>query len=339
MWTTRFSIKDFVSIGVDSPRFGRLLGAGEGCARARLENSIAHRTAMHRPLPAVILVFLAALGAFRPGRAAAQEAEWGRLAVRVVAVEDGAPIAAAVVRVDGAIRGATGDDGRFVIERVRPGRRRLEVSALAWRTGTPEVVVTAGGDVELEVRLVPAPLPLDTLDVFWEGPIPDRPARRPQDLLPHIDALRELYDRADSSGGIHILRDEIDRMNAVRFTDLLRNLPAVWIDETGAGPVVRLLPHSAWDPEGGRPLGDAGPRRPGLTGRTGCIPAYYLDGRPYPLTGSPDLFRPAEIEGIEVYVGEVPPHLPGPRRCGVVSVWRRPWTRGRPPPPGPAEPS
>lgn len=267
-----------------------------------------------RPALSLLAVLLAWLA---PSRAAGQES--GGLVLRVVAAEDWTPVPAAVVRVDGAVRGATGMDGRLVLERLSPGRHQLEVSALGRRPLAPQVEVPAGARPDLEVALEAAPLELPPLEVRG-GPTAER-RREVERIRRHASALAEFYERAGrSEDGWFVMRAQLEGVPLGRFTDLFHVAPDASVEAAEGGPVVRLHPeYLPSRPKQPTSLFSSEPQLPG------CEPDYYLDGRRYPVIGSPDHFRLAEIEGIEVYVGPtVPPRFGGARaRCGVIAIWRR----------------
>ena len=56
-----------------------------------------------------------------------------------------------------------------------------------------------------------------------------------------------------------------------------------------------------------------------------CPPGYFVDGVPFVMYGPLNqAFSPAEIEGVEIYFGNVPPQWGGTRAmCGVILIWTR----------------
>jgi TonB family protein len=105
--------------------------------------------------------------------------------------------------------------------------------------------------------------------------------------------------------GHHITREEIDKRNPFRLTDLLRTIPGVDV---------------ANDDLGSKTVRMRGAR---------CAPLVWLDG--YPMsTGylDPDFFSPRSIEAMEIYSGvsTIPQSLLGAGRlgsCGVIAIWSR----------------
>ena len=245
----------------------------------------------------------------------AAEEEPSALLLRVVASESGERLPGAVVRVDGAIRGATDDDGWLRMHNLAPGRRRVEVTALGRRPLSPEVELPAGWPVELEVTLDPDPLALDAVEA--RGAADDGRAR---EVRQRAEDLAGFYDRAAArlQGAVFLRRADIDDMRYSRFTDLMRNVPVVIVVEAKTGPELRLR---SLEPT--LTLGTRGLVNPARGDEVGCVPTYYLDGRLVPVQGSPDLFRLQDIEGVELYPAR-PPHMFLARTdCGVIAIWRR----------------
>jgi hypothetical protein len=245
----------------------------------------------------------------------AAEEEPSALLLRVVASESGERLPGAVVRVDGAVRGATDDDGWLRMHDLPAGRRRVEVTALGRRPLSPEVELPAGWPVELEVALDPDPVALAGVEARGaaDGGETREVRRRAEDLA-------GFYDRAAArlQGAVFLRRADIDDMRYSRFTDLMRNVPVVIVVERRTGPELRLR---FVDPS--LTLGARGPVNPARGDEVGCVPTYYLDGRPVPVQGSPDLFRLQDIEGVELYPAR-PPHIFLARSdCGVIAIWRR----------------
>ena len=56
-----------------------------------------------------------------------------------------------------------------------------------------------------------------------------------------------------------------------------------------------------------------------------CPPSYFVDGFPFAVDGPLNqAMSPAEIEGVEIYFGNVPAQWGGSRAmCGVVLIWTR----------------
>jgi hypothetical protein len=115
----------------------------------------------------------------------------------------------------------------------------------------------------------------------------------------------------------------------VLFTDVFRGIPGVRVEPGPAGYVIRSARAVSLGggvvrtgPGGGVP-GDDGPGKP-ITGGD-CPPAYYVDGIPRRLGGALDgEFSTYDIEGVEIYFGNVPPQWGGSQAmCGVIVIWTR----------------
>lgn len=113
--------------------------------------------------------------------------------------------------------------------------------------------------------------------------------------------------------GVFVGREEIERRDPRRLSDLIR----------GVAGVTPVRPPGA----GGRPRMRMN-RTQTLPGRRPCRVRYFVDGLPLPKRSAwrIDDFAPEDVEGIEIYrgVSEVPPRFQRrDDRCGVVVIWTR----------------
>lgn len=248
---------------------------------------------------AVLLVAGAAVA--RPARAQAT----GSAAVEVRAEEDGRPLADATLTVDGAARGVTGADGVLRVDGLAPGRHRAEVTMVGRRPQAFPLSTTAGVVEDLEVRMQPRAIAVEGVQATAVGR-----ARSP--------LVRGFYQRKEHSVmGSFIDRGEIEKQHGSRFTDLFRRLPGMEIRATSCGYVLFFRRGSATF---------AGSQICGTQVNGFCAPRYYVDGMPTDLDqNSPDLeISNDEIEGVEVYTGNVPPEFGGSTaQCGVIAIWTR----------------
>lgn len=194
-------------------------------------------------------------------------------------------------------------EGRFVLEVPEPGEVMVYGEAFSYfsLTGGPFDLVSAD-TVSLEFRLPPDPEMLDPIVV------------EARQLKVHL-IRAGFYDRQRRGFGRFLTREQIDRKNAVQFSDLLRGIPGV-----------RLVPG---------PFGTFRPlfSRASISGRLrgeGCRAAVYLDGISWGVGGGgievDDLVRPGDVEAIEIYSNalEAPGRYAGPSaRCGVILIWTR----------------
>ena len=259
------------------------------------------RAATHYALLAVLLVLTAAIGA--PRTAAAQEA--GRAApaaVRgVVVTTDAVPISGASVTLAPAVGSArtlvTAEDGRFAFE-AAPGAAELRVRRIGFRAESLAVTLPAAPGDSVVVRLAFVPRTLDAVVV--QGRATDR---RPP-------AIVDFYRRRERGGGRFVTRAEIERRQPQRTTDILRTVPGIRVQTSGAGSSLRYR-------------------------ESRCAPDVYLDGLPLGAGEfDVDAVPPSTIEGIEVHsLGTVPAEYTRPfgrASCGTVLLWSR---YGEAPPP------
>jgi TonB family protein len=184
----------------------------------------------------------------------------------------------------------TDDSGHFRIPSIPEGSATIAVRRIGFRPATIETAVPS--TVPLAFALEPTAVQLGKVVVQ------DRRSR-------YEGPLANFNRRRDLGFGRFITRDDIDRRNALRTTDLLRSLPGVMVAPGRTGiSQVRLRSNN-------------------------CPPFIWLDGSPA-LAGylDVDAFDPGTLAGIEVYsgVGTVPVELRGPRgeeRCGVIALWSR----------------
>jgi TonB family protein len=184
----------------------------------------------------------------------------------------------------------TDDSGTFRIPSIPEGAATIAVRRLGFKPATIETPVPS--TVPLAFALEPTAVQLSKVVVQdrrgrYEGPMANFNRRR------------------DLGFGRFITRDDIEKRQALRTTDLLRTLPGVMVSPGRTGiSQIRLRSNN-------------------------CPPFIWLDGSPA-LAGylDVDAFDPGTLAGIEVYngVGTVPVELRGPRgeeRCGVIALWSR----------------
>lgn len=181
---------------------------------AALEDGRASR----EPRVASLDVHLAALNArtrtFGTQAAAFQAQEGGAVRGTVVAAETGAPLEGAQVRLEGltAIT-QTGADGEFLLDGVPAGRHTLYVKLIGRRTLTRAVEVRAGASTTLSLELAPAALGLARMVVTATG------------------EARRLAATSATVGVLEV--DRIDRSHASHPSDVMGQIPGVWVNTTG----------------------------------------------------------------------------------------------------------
>jgi TonB family protein len=247
------------------------------------------------------LVASAALGAGAalPGAAVAQGGEITNV-VGVVRGPSGAALVGAEVVLTPKLQGqgvtmgrrtVTDDSGRFVVPSIPHGTATIAVRRIGYRPTTIETPIPS--PVALAFLLETAPVQLAKVVVQ------DRKSQYQGPLAPFLR-------RRDQGFGRFITRDDIEKRNAIRTTDLLRTVPGVMVGPSRGGfsQTVRIRANN-------------------------CSPLVWLDGTPA-LAGYLDIdsFDPNTLDGIEIYsgLGSVPVELRGPRgeeRCGVIALWSR----------------
>lgn len=217
--------------------------------------------------------------------------------IQGVLVDDAsdAPIDAAVIvllaedslAIDNA---ATDTAGFFRVAAEDAGAYRL----IARRIGYPATIshplrLSTGDTLRVEFRIAAGAVLLDPVVVTGR--------RRP----PPPD-IRAFYARADQAiFGTFITREEIERANAIRASDLLRRIPGMHVGPLQWGSATATM--------------------------RGCTPTIIIDGVVANYERSIDnLVTPMDLEGIEVYraSSQVPAQYGGMRiRCGAIMLWTR----------------
>jgi len=187
-------------------------------------------------------------------------------------------------------RTITGEEGRFRLDSLRPGRHRVRVHYLGYETNPRVVELRARHSTRAELWLERTVLAVEDLRV--------------EVTEPRVDPMAGFKHRRDSGFGVFLDRGDIERRNPAHTSDLFRSLAGVRVTPNRFG-TARVT------------IGRFGGR---------CAPTVYVDGT---LTaGMPvDNVMPQSIIGIEVYRGasEVPPQFnrPTERGCGTILIWTR----------------
>lgn len=193
--------------------------------------------------------------------------------------------------------------GRFDLVAPGPGRYALRGSHLTAQPLITEAVELAEGQVvELVLSLALQPIELDPLMVTV------RPEYRPL-------VRNGFYDRARSGLGTFVTPEQIERVNPLRTTDLLRRIPGV-----------RLEPHPQWGARWIVTMTRSG-MFPGQISAGGggrrCLPRVIVDDVEMVDFDVDDLAT-QNVFALEVYRSpvQVPPQYGGPGyACGVIVVW------------------
>jgi hypothetical protein len=196
---------------------------------------------------------------------------------------------------DTAVRWAESDStGRFFLNVPRSGRYRLYADRLGYSELLSDTfALRQDGPVELELRMVPMPLELETVVVTAEH-------RRAK-----LDR-QGFYRRKDRSMGHFFDMEDIQTINPMRTSDLLRRVPGVVVRPNRIGGTVA----TTW------------------RGAAPCPMKIVLDG--YKLDLSDDALdnwvSADEVIGVEVFpggVGAPVQHRGTDAFCGVIMIWTR----------------
>ncbi len=223
-----------------------------------------------------------------------------RVVGRVLSEETGIPLAGAEVTVrrpDGRIikRLETGDDGVFEVTVSKVPAVQIQAKRMGYKGNTtPLLFFDRHQYIQVEVRLATDAILLAPLEVvIWSGV-----ERSP---------LLDNYRRRKSAGlGTIITRQDIEKARPLKMTDMLRAVPGVIVEGSGAGFMSKIRI--------GRGVGHR------------CQTQVFLDGIRMPDPYLDELVAPGDVEGIEIFRGlaSIPPEFLTPDApCGVVAVWTR----------------
>ena len=227
--------------------------------------------------------------------ATAASAQQGSVTFSVFAAETQQALPGVQVSVDNRVRGVTDARGELRVAGLGGGTHRASVSLLGRIPRAVLLQLSAGEERDVLVLMEPLSIALPGITA----------AARERSRDPRVE---DFYRRAQhSSLGRFITRAQIEEKNAILFTDIFRELPGVRVDPGPNGYTIRST-HAVT-----------------LGGGGDCAPRYFVDGFPYAVDGAVDAeFSPADIEGVEMYAGNVPAQWGGSRAmCGVIVIWTR----------------
>lgn len=227
--------------------------------------------------------------------------------VGVVSNINGVRIARAEVIVQGTeLRTFTGDSGTYEFHTLAPGRYRVVVRRIGFEPSEQRVTVNGGRRSQLDFELEGVPELLDSVMIREAG---------------GNGRMADFWARRMLGIGAFITRDDIERRNPGRSSDLLRTVSGVRVVLGESGfehPVITMGRNSVnynRNTRGGTTLGGD------------CRVSYYVDGSYVP-SGSfhMDDLSPLVIEAVEVYRG--PAETPTKLRqrdtaCGLIVIWTR----------------
>ena len=216
--------------------------------------------------------------------------------------KNGAPVSGARVGLMGTSAATlTRANGDFVLDSLPAGTQALVVRQIGYRPTEVPVDLSARTPARVNVQLgafVPELSPVEVVSRRDEG----------------LQKVGFLDRKRTSAGGYFIGPDQLEKRNALRFSDILRTTPGIRVQEQN-GQAMIISTRSA-----------AG---------NGCV-TMYVDGAQWQQLEPGDLdsfVQPGEVAAIEVYNGSsTPPQFMTPgQNCASVVVWTktRVLSRGR----------
>jgi hypothetical protein len=261
-----------------------------------------------RIAPRAPTLLLAGALALAAAPAAAQQST---VTFTVFATETQQTLAGAQVSVDEHVRGVTDERGELTVPGLAAGTHRASVSLIGRIPRAVLLQLTPGEERDALVLLEPVSIALPGITAAARA--------RSRDVR-----IEDFYRRAQSSTlGRFVTRAQIEEKNAIRFTDIFHGVPGVQVVPSAMGETLintRAISMGLTRVSGGR--------RPGqlVQGSGECMPRLFVDGFPYQLDEAPlnAQFSVADIEGVEVYPGNVPAQWGGSKAmCGVIVIWTR----------------
>jgi hypothetical protein len=243
-----------------------------------------------RPLFAAVLALLLA------GTLHAQSGQ--SIRGRVVDRNTGEPVPTVSIRIveangNASVAGQTNPVGQFSIRVPLAGTYTVTAERIGYSVFTSgPVPVAAGATVDVEVRLAPAAVALDSVGVRVRQTPNFRDAR-----------ARTFYDRVERGRGVYLTPEQLALRRGVQIPDLLRHMRNMNVDALSE----RIT------------MGVSASRR--------CTPTFYINGYQRQLYDRlSDYVDRERLWAVEVYTApeDAPPQFPPADRnlrCGVVVIW------------------
>jgi hypothetical protein len=188
-------------------------------------------------------------------------------------------------------------EGNFHVPVPAPGRIRLRADRVGYQRTTSDAITVAPDDsVRVELLMSTDAVVLAPLTVVASSRSVSRNSR-----------MASFEWRAEHNPwGRFVGPEQIQRINPMFATDILQQVPGVWVE--GSGPN----------------------RVPTVRGRFGsrCVPTFFVDGHQSTQIPLDELVSGPDIAAVEVYDQpfEAPPEFMPPGNqlgCGVIVVWTR----------------
>ena len=193
-------------------------------------------------------------------------------------------------------------DGSFRIASLPSGIQSVEVKLLGYSSRVLPIEIHAGKTASLEIVLTAVPVALQTVEVRGDTLI--------------VPSMAGFAERRAKGNGRYFTREDIDRMHARLFTDVLRRVPGMQLQSVRGGNADGYIVQSGRMSEGAQ-------------GGRQCPILFFMNGMPFPMpTGGVinSYISPDEIEAVEVYTGasQIPSQFNATgynSRCGVIVIW------------------
>ena len=221
----------------------------------------------------------------------------------VVRTAEGSPVGQAKIVITGSPLAATSDsNGNFRIAFAPLGNQTVEIKRLGYTTVRLPVTIVFEKPARLEVVLGAVAAELPRVTVSADANV--------------SPAIQGFLDRKGRGNGFFFTRDQISRMQARFFTDILRRVPGLQLqlltETTDNSYTVRMRRTTV-----------------GIEGRQECPVLYYMNGVPFPMASDAainNFISADDVAAVEVYSGasQIPPQFNSSSfnaRCGVIVIW------------------
>ncbi|HEY2027418.1 MAG TPA: carboxypeptidase regulatory-like domain-containing protein [Gemmatimonadaceae bacterium] len=208
--------------------------------------------------------------------------------------KSGAPVVGARIGLMGySAATLTKSNGDFVLDSLPAGTQALVVRQLGYRPTEVAVDLSSRTPARVTVRLgdyVPELTPVEVVSRREEG----------------LQKVGFLDRKRSGAGGYFFTPEQIERRNAIKFTDIVRTAPGLRVSETNGQAMLSSTRN---------------------VGGSGCV-TVWVDGAAWQQLDAGDLdtfVQPNEVAAIEVYNGiSVPPQFTQPgQNCTALVVWTK----------------